>query len=127
MDMKEEMMSDAVDDAMDAEGEEEEEVEGDRILKEVLDEIGISVGQQVSPAWSFRLFPGSPFLVARSLLAASAHRFFPCSLTLTLLRYGFSSLSPLLSLSSSAKPPPPSSNPCPTVPSPTPERPSQKD
>ena len=47
MDMKEEMMSDAVDDAMDQEGEEEEEVEGDRILKEVLDEIGISVGQQV--------------------------------------------------------------------------------
>lgn len=47
MDMKEEMMSDAVDDAMDQEGEEEEEVEGDRILKEVLDEIGISIGQQV--------------------------------------------------------------------------------
>lgn len=47
MDMKEEMMSDAVDDAMDAEGEEEEEVEGDRILKEVLDEIGVSVGQMV--------------------------------------------------------------------------------
>lgn len=57
MDMKEEMMSDAVDDAMDAEGEEEEEVEGDRILKEVLDEIGISLGQQV------RLF----FLILREL------------------------------------------------------------
>ena len=56
MDMKEEMMSDAVDDVMDGEGEEEEEVEGDRILKEVLDEIGISVGQQVSLHFSPLLF-----------------------------------------------------------------------
>jgi charged multivesicular body protein 2A len=49
MDMKEEMMGDAVDDVMDdeAEGEGEEE-EGDKILKEVLDEIGISTGQMVS-------------------------------------------------------------------------------
>lgn len=49
MDMKEEMMGDAVDDVMDdeAEGEGEEE-EGDKILKEVLDEIGISTQQMVS-------------------------------------------------------------------------------
>lgn len=49
MDMKEDMMSEAVDDAMDdeAEGEGEEE-EGDRILKEVLDEIGVGLGQSVS-------------------------------------------------------------------------------
>jgi charged multivesicular body protein 2A len=46
MDMKEEMMSDAVDDVMDDEGEDEEE-EGDKILKEVLDEIGIGMQQQV--------------------------------------------------------------------------------
>ena len=46
MDMKEEMMSDAVDDAMDA--EEDEEEEGDKILKEVLDEIGVDLSQQVS-------------------------------------------------------------------------------
>lgn len=46
MDMKEEMMSDAVDDAMDA--EEGEEEEGDKILKEVLDEIGVDLSQQVS-------------------------------------------------------------------------------
>lgn len=45
MDMKEEMMSDAVDDAMDA--EEDEEEEGDKILKEVLDEIGVDLSQQV--------------------------------------------------------------------------------
>jgi charged multivesicular body protein 2A len=44
MDMKEEMMSDAVDDVMD----EEEEEEGDKILKEVLDEIGVNLSQQVS-------------------------------------------------------------------------------
>lgn len=47
MDMKEEMMSDAVDDVMDDEGEEEEE--GDNILKQVLDEIGVDLSQQVSP------------------------------------------------------------------------------
>jgi division protein CdvB (Snf7/Vps24/ESCRT-III family) len=51
MDMKEEMMGDAVDDVMDdeAEGEGEEE-EGDKILKEVLDEIGINTSQMVSLA-----------------------------------------------------------------------------
>lgn len=45
MDMKEEMMSEAVDDVMDDEDDEEEE--GDKILKEVLDEIGVSLSQQV--------------------------------------------------------------------------------
>jgi charged multivesicular body protein 2A len=45
MDMKEEMTSDAVDDAMDP--EEDEEEEGDKILKEVLDEIGVDLSQQV--------------------------------------------------------------------------------
>lgn len=47
MDMKEEMMSDTVDDIMDDEGETEEE-ESDKILTQVLDEIGVSVNQQVS-------------------------------------------------------------------------------
>lgn len=46
MDMKEEMMSDAVDDVMD-EGLEDEEVEGDLILKQVLEEIGVDLSQQV--------------------------------------------------------------------------------
>lgn len=45
MDMKEDMMSEAVDDVMDQ--EEDEEEEGDKILKEVLDEIGVSLSQQV--------------------------------------------------------------------------------
>lgn len=45
MDMKEEMMGDAIDDAM--EDEDTEEAEGDKILDEVLAEIGISVGQQL--------------------------------------------------------------------------------
>ena len=45
MDMKEEMMSDAVDDVMD--DEEDEEEEGDKILKQVLDEIGVDLSQQV--------------------------------------------------------------------------------
>jgi len=48
MDMKEEMMSDAVDDVMDEEDEEEEE--GDKILKEVLDEIGVNLSQQLTDA-----------------------------------------------------------------------------
>ena len=46
MDMKEEMMSDAVDDVMD-EGLDDEEAEGDLILKQVLEEIGVDLSQQV--------------------------------------------------------------------------------
>jgi charged multivesicular body protein 2A len=49
MDMKEEIMSDAVDDAMEDEDEGEgEEAEGDKILKEVLDEIGMGMNDAVS-------------------------------------------------------------------------------
>jgi len=48
MDMKEDMMSDAVDDVMDEDANEEEE--GDKILKEVLDEIGVSLSQQLTDA-----------------------------------------------------------------------------
>ena len=51
MDMKEEMMSDEVDDAMDP--DEDEEEEGDKILKEVLDEIGVDLSQQVCGRLSF--------------------------------------------------------------------------
>jgi charged multivesicular body protein 2A len=47
MDMKEQIMGDAVDDVMDDEAEDEEE-EGDKILKQVLDEIGVGLQQQVS-------------------------------------------------------------------------------
>ena len=53
MDMKEEMMSDAVDDVMD-DGLEDEEEEGDKILKQVLDEIGVDLSQQVRHV-TFRL------------------------------------------------------------------------
>ncbi|KAJ7273449.1 Snf7-domain-containing protein [Mycena haematopus] len=45
MDMKEEMMSDAVDDVM--EDEEDEEEEGDKILAQVLDEIGVGISQKL--------------------------------------------------------------------------------
>lgn len=45
MDMKEGMMSDAVDDVMD--DMEDEEEEGDKILKQVLDEIGVDLSQKV--------------------------------------------------------------------------------
>jgi hypothetical protein len=57
MDMKEEMMSDSIDDAMEDEGEGEEE-EGNKILDEVLAEIGISMGQQVRSAPSSSLGEG---------------------------------------------------------------------
>jgi len=49
MDMKEEMMSDAVDDVMDDDLE-DEEAEGDQILKQVLDEIGVDLSQQLTDA-----------------------------------------------------------------------------
>ncbi|KAI0086669.1 Snf7-domain-containing protein [Irpex rosettiformis] len=49
MDMKEEMMSDSIDDVMD-EGLEDEEEEGDKILKQVLDEIGVDLSQQLTDA-----------------------------------------------------------------------------
>lgn len=49
MDMKEEMMSDAVDGVME-DDEEDEEVEGDKILQQVLEEIGIDVSQQLGEA-----------------------------------------------------------------------------
>jgi charged multivesicular body protein 2A len=49
MDMKDEMMSDAVDDVME-DAEEDEEAEGDKILKEVLDEIGVGLAQQLTDA-----------------------------------------------------------------------------
>ena len=55
MDMKEEMMSDEVDHVMDDEVE-DEEAEGDKILKEVLDEIGINLQQQVRAASLFSFF-----------------------------------------------------------------------
>ncbi|KAJ7489960.1 vacuolar sorting protein DID4 [Mycena galericulata] len=48
MDMKEEMMTEAVDDVMDE--EEDEEEEGDKILKQVLDEIGVNISQQLMDA-----------------------------------------------------------------------------
>lgn len=50
MDMKEEMMGEAIDDTMEDEGEMGEEEEGDKILEEVLAEIGVSVGQQLGEA-----------------------------------------------------------------------------
>jgi hypothetical protein len=54
MNMKEEMMSDAVDDVMDDELEDEEE-EGNKILQEVLDEIGVGLQQDVSEVFFMTL------------------------------------------------------------------------
>jgi charged multivesicular body protein 2A len=60
MDMKEEMMSDTVDDVMDA--EEDEEEEGDKILREVLDEIGVGLAQQVTVLQPYALYSYSQYL-----------------------------------------------------------------
>jgi charged multivesicular body protein 2A len=48
MDMKEEMMSDTIDEAME---EEEDEEEQDAIVNQVLDEIGINLDDIVSFSW----------------------------------------------------------------------------
>merc|ERR1719186_541677 len=45
MDMKEEMMNDVIDDAM---GDEDDEEEGDAIVSQVLDELGLQLGDQLS-------------------------------------------------------------------------------
>ena len=45
MDMKEEMMEDAIDDAM---GDEEDEEEGDKIVQQVLDELGLDLGDKLN-------------------------------------------------------------------------------
>lgn len=45
MDMKEEMMGDAIDDVVE---EEDDEIESDEIVNKVLDDIGISLNQEVS-------------------------------------------------------------------------------
>lgn len=49
MDMKEEMMSDTIDEAME---EEEDEEEQDAIVNQVLDEIGINLDDIVSYRWT---------------------------------------------------------------------------
>lgn len=73
MDMKEELMSDAVDDAMEDEEEEGEEVESDKILKEVLDEIGLSMNESVSVARRARSArSGSSSLSSTALLTRPA-------------------------------------------------------
>ncbi|KAK2096519.1 Charged multivesicular body protein 2A [Saguinus oedipus] len=49
MDMKEEMMNDAIDDAIDdAMGDEEDEEENDAIVSQVLDELGLSLTDELS-------------------------------------------------------------------------------
>lgn len=69
MDMKEEMMSDAVDDAMEDEDEGEgEEAEGDKILKEVLDEIGMGMNDAVSERQM-----GQRLLTGTKMLTILAH------------------------------------------------------
>ena len=51
MDQRQEMMEDAVDDAV---GGEEEDIESDEIINKVLDEIGVDLKQMVSFTFYFR-------------------------------------------------------------------------
>ena len=61
MDMKEEMMEDAIDDAM---GDEEDEEEGDKIVQQVLDELGLDLGDKLNgrservQGWKLELLVG---------------------------------------------------------------------
>lgn len=59
MDMKEEMMGESIDDAMDENEGETEEEEGNKILEEVLAEIGINVEQQVRRMFHFNRDPAA--------------------------------------------------------------------
>jgi len=72
MDMKEEMMSDAVDDVMDDEAVDEEE-EGDKILKEVLDEIGVGLSQELQDAPTSIASASVPLTSGRQAVALGAH------------------------------------------------------
>ncbi|CAO2626980.1 Charged multivesicular body protein 2a [Lemmus lemmus] len=54
MDMKEEMMNDAIDDAM---GDEEDEEESDAVVSQVLDELGLSLTDELSSECSKPFFP----------------------------------------------------------------------
>ncbi|CAD6584266.1 MAG: ESCRT-III subunit protein did4 [Tremellales sp. Tagirdzhanova-0007] len=70
MDMREEMMSDAVDDAMEGEDEGEgEEVESDKILKEVLDEIGMNMNDALASAPTANPLAHEPVATSRVALA----------------------------------------------------------
>ena len=57
MDQRQEMMDDAIDEATGMEGEEEE---GEDIVKEVLDEIGVNLGQDVRFPFVTHPTPPSP-------------------------------------------------------------------
>lgn len=72
MDMKEEMMNDAIDDAM---GDEEDEEESDAVVSQVLDELGLSLTDELSSKYSRPAFP-LPFqgpVLATPLLQSLLH------------------------------------------------------
>ena len=58
MDMKEEMMNDAIDDAM---GDEDDEEESDAIVSQVLDELGLQMTDQLSGTTLKLMFSGHEF------------------------------------------------------------------
>ncbi|KAK2459702.1 hypothetical protein APHAL10511_008347 [Amanita phalloides] len=67
MDMKEEMMSETIDGVMG--DEEDEEEEGDKVIKEVLDELGVSLSQQLIDAPATRIATTSSPLTNRTAVA----------------------------------------------------------
>jgi len=72
MDIKEEMMSETVDDVMNDEAVDEEE-EGDKILKEVLDEIGVGLSQELQDAPTRIASASAPLTSGRQPVALGAH------------------------------------------------------
>ncbi|KAF8321817.1 hypothetical protein DL93DRAFT_2072751 [Clavulina sp. PMI_390] len=72
MDMKEDMMSEAVDEVMDDDLVDEEE-EGDKILKEVLDEIGVGLSQELGDTPLGIASANAPVTTGRQAVALGAH------------------------------------------------------
>ena len=66
MEMKEEMMNDAIDDAM---GDEDDEEEGEAIVSQVLDELGLQIGDQLSGTFQLR----SSLEVFKTFTSAQTH------------------------------------------------------
>nr|XP_012607854.1 charged multivesicular body protein 2a isoform X1 [Microcebus murinus]XP_012607855.1 charged multivesicular body protein 2a isoform X1 [Microcebus murinus]XP_012607856.1 charged multivesicular body protein 2a isoform X1 [Microcebus murinus]XP_012607857.1 charged multivesicular body protein 2a isoform X1 [Microcebus murinus] len=72
MDMKEEMMNDAIDDAM---GDEEDEEESDAVVSQVLDELGLSLTDELSSECSKKEVPLPTQGPAAAQLSLSLHYF----------------------------------------------------
>ena len=68
MDQRQEMMDDAIDDVTGLEDEEE----GEEVVKEVLDEIGVDLGQAVC-TWKLHVYVKQGFVIEGDICANECH------------------------------------------------------